>query len=232
MGGSAFWAGRVSVDAFTWRVRIRMDLSSGGADGMTLLLHNDPRGILALGASGGALGYAGSASATGTFVSGVSITQGVGIRLDTYTNTQASTVGLITGGVIVNPGGEFVSPSDFSNGNPFDIVLQYSATSNNLTAVITEVRATGGNVTARYSWIVNIKSAVGCDPAVIGCFAYYGATAATGGSFQRHSLESSAFLSTWPSITPTASQTATSTASPSQTATSTASPSQTQVSAR
>lgn len=58
MRGSAFWGGKVLTDAFVWRSTIKIDqVVATGADGMALVLHNDPRGPFAVGAAGSGLGY-------------------------------------------------------------------------------------------------------------------------------------------------------------------------------
>ena len=52
----------------------------GAADGMAWVVHNDPRGVTAVGATGGALGYAGTVLQQ--------INASAGFRFDTYSNVR------------------------------------------------------------------------------------------------------------------------------------------------
>lgn len=133
---------------------------------MAFVLHRDARGILALGGSGGSLGY-GDGALNGVERAG--LYPSVGVRFDTYTTTTASTIGLVTDGFIQTGAGEFASPFPFTSGNYFDVVLTWSASNNNLTAVVSENVLSSGIVrTFSRSWIVDIKQTLGCDTTVAG----------------------------------------------------------------
>ena len=59
--GSTCWGGPLATDFFTMTFLFKIDQpgAPGVADGMTFMVHTDPRGSTALGGTGGSLGYAG-----------------------------------------------------------------------------------------------------------------------------------------------------------------------------
>ena len=61
--GAAWWPGKVYVDQFVATFRFSLEqLASNNliADGLAFVLHNDPRGVDAIGTSGGNCGYGGT----------------------------------------------------------------------------------------------------------------------------------------------------------------------------
>jgi hypothetical protein len=133
---------------------------TGSADGTTFVIQNDPRGLTALGAAGGALGYGG-------------ITNSVAIEFDLYTNgSHLSTTKLFTGGNTDKTGAIDMGPSGITlgNGDPLQVTLTYDGTALNETVLDT---ITGAIFFHSYS--VNLATVIG------GPSAYVGFTGGTGG---------------------------------------------------
>lgn len=94
---------------FTYRA---MNTSGTNNLGATFTLHNDPRGIEALGGSAGAFGFGGG--------SNVRIENSAAVSFSLRQNTS----GFFTGGVI-GGGAPSVDPIDLDSGNPIEVVLEY-----------------------------------------------------------------------------------------------------------
>ena len=138
------------------------------ADGIAMILQNDPRGINALGGGGGNLGY-------GT---GSQITNSVGIGLNIYSNANPLGTGAGTGvyelynGNIVAAG----TPSStfFGSGDAINVDVYYNGL-NTLTATFSDTTA-NLTYTTSYSLPSNIATLVS------GTSAYIGFTGADGGA--------------------------------------------------
>ena len=83
--GTAMSTGRLDVrQNFTIAFDVNLGTSDGGADGAAFVLHNDPRGVNAIGAPGSGLGIGG-------------IQNGLAIEFDTYNSSAAN---LRDGGIL------------------------------------------------------------------------------------------------------------------------------------
>lgn len=175
---------------------------------MAFVLHRDTRGLSALGATGGAIGYVG-------------ITPSVALRVNTYSGRTNYSVGVSTGGVI---SGGFAGQNidsqpdrlDLGNGNWFESRLQYSGATKVLRLTMRELCGRETCPVRTFSFNVDIQAALGCTAGVQGCLATVGFTAGCGTFFARFLVGSL----TWSELEATATQT------PSQTPTNTASISQ------
>ena len=105
--GGAWLSSPVNVsDDFTFTFTFAISDSPGGADGLTFVMHNDPRGANSLGGHGSGLGYSG-------------IQNSVGVRFDTWNNGHMSSIGLITGGYLDSDYAGIESYFDWSSGHDF-----------------------------------------------------------------------------------------------------------------
>ncbi len=165
--GSVFTKTKVPTTAFTTTFLLRdQAVNAGGADSLSFVLQNDPRGPAALGDGGGAGGYGGNAK----------IVNSIAVKFDLWTNgTHAPMTGLFTGGqtpasdntsdVAVTGGLSFLS------GDPIQVTLTYNGTT------LTEsLRDTVTGQTFTYDWVVNLAQVLG------GTTAYAGFTGGTGGA--------------------------------------------------
>jgi len=148
---------------------------NNSADGITLILQNDPRGLSALGDAGGALGYAG----------GAAVTNSAGLALNIYPgNAQNGPKGIAAcaGGYINFPYTD-VAPVTLDSGNPIDVNLTYDG--NTVTAVLAEQ----GTANTR-----TLSFFVGSLPSLItGNAAYLGFTGSTGGVNARQDVSNFSF---------------------------------------
>ncbi len=136
---------------------------TGSADGATFVLQNDPRGLAALGASGGALGYGG-------------ITNSVAVMFDLYSGgSHASTTKLLTGGSTDKTGAIDMGPSGITlgNGDPLSITIAYDGASTITEMVMDTV--TGRVFSHAYTLTMTLAQIIG------GPAAYAGFTGGTGG---------------------------------------------------
>ena len=149
----------------------------GMADGMAFVLHNDPRGLNALGANGGSLGYGGS---TGTAI----------------TPSAAFEINLYAGGGSLIPGTNFVTNGAQGNynptgsitlsiGSPIQVVLTYDSTAQTLTESLTDIRS-GASFTRVHSGI-NLA-------ATLGATALLGFTGGTGGMTSTQTISNFQFI--------------------------------------
>jgi hypothetical protein len=180
-GGSAMYETKFSsANDFhvNMYVKISTASSSTPADGMAFVMHNDPRGVTALGSFGGGIGYQG-------------ITNSVTVEFDTYqnggdpagphiaitkggdpTHTDATNSGLpVVQFSALNP------PLTPTNGTPFYIWIDYTASSH-LLAVFVSATSTKP-ATASLSSTLNLATLLGSD-------FYVGYTASTGGAWDKH----------------------------------------------
>jgi hypothetical protein len=160
--GSFYATSRVPVAVFGVSFVLQDRPVTGSADGLTFVLHNDPRGLTALGDAGGALGYGG----------GAAITPSVAIKFDLYSQgSHNSTTGLYTNGATGATGQIRMDPTIVLGSNhPIRVILTYDGT--RLTEIVTDL-VTGGTFMTTYT--VNIAAILGTN------MAYAGFTGGTGG---------------------------------------------------
>jgi len=194
--GSAYYQEPVRVETgFDTVIRFQMtQLSGGGADGMTFVIHNDPRGSAALGLSGGEMGYSGTGAPAGT-----AIANSLVFELDTYlSGTQgdlsANEVSVHTNGTGDNSNYEssalaHVSPTiGLSDGQVHILRVHYVPGTlevylDDLTTPLLSMVydfGTGGN------WVGG--GAVGGLSLLSGGKAWIGFSAATGGAWENHDV--------------------------------------------
>jgi hypothetical protein len=154
---SVFFNNQVGVGPFSTTFVLR---DQGGADGLSFVMQSDPRGITALGASGGGEGYAG-------------IVNSIAIKFDLYTDgSQMSETGLFTGGQSPDsdPGDVSLAPINLHSGDPIQVMLTYDGAA--LMEVVTDLTT---NQMFSHSYTLNLAQVIG------GNSAYVGFTAGTGG---------------------------------------------------
>jgi hypothetical protein len=130
------------------------DIGGGGADGMGVVIHNDPRGATALGGGGGGMGYPG-------------ITPSAGILFTIYNN---SAVSFQANGTTTEPYAP-TAPVNIAGGNPIDVVIEYRQGIIQLSLTDTVTSATF-NATVE---VGDLSALVGGETA------YIGVTGASGG---------------------------------------------------
>jgi hypothetical protein len=180
-GGSAMYETKFSSSNdfhVNMYVKISTASSTTPADGMAFVMHNDPRGVTALGSFGSGIGYQG-------------ITNSVTVEFDTYQNggdPAGPHIAITKGGDpthtdATNSGLPVVQfsaltpPLTPTNGTPFYIWIDYSATSH-LLAVYVSSTSTKPS-TASLSATLNLAT-------VLGSTFYVGYTASTGGAWDKH----------------------------------------------
>lgn len=178
--GTVMWPGMFFADAWSANIKFKIDLVTGGADGMTIFLTSAAAGASSLGTSGGGLGYGG-------------IGRSVAIRFDTYVSSSTSTLGILYNGSIPSAGGEIpvLGVFNWMSGNVFDVVWAYipGATPNSVGNMTLRVQETVTNGAIRnYFFAVNLFSYLCPGQTSPGCMAWFGASAGTGGSSQRHQI--------------------------------------------
>ncbi len=166
-GSSAFYNTPVSTGQFTTTFTLKdQAVNGGGADSLSFVLQNDPRGLAALGDGGGAGGYGG----------GNKIVNSIAIKFDLWTNgTHVPTTGLFTGGQSpASPNGQDVTVTggvSFLSGHPIRVTLTYDGAA--LTETLTD---TTTNATFSHTYLLNLPQVIG------GYFAYAGFTGGSGGA--------------------------------------------------
>jgi hypothetical protein len=167
--GSIFTKTKLSDTSFTTTFLLRdQAVNAGGADSLSFVLQNDPRGAGALGNGGGGGGYQG-------------INNSIAIKFDLWSNgSHVPTTGLFMNGQAINsdnPGDVTVTGGlSFLSGNPIQVTLTYNGTT------LTEsLRDTVTGQVFTYDWVVNIPLILGggTTPATT---AYAGFTGGTGGA--------------------------------------------------
>jgi fibronectin-binding autotransporter adhesin len=131
------------------------------ADGITFTLQNDPRGNMAVGGTGGGLGY-------GPNNNGSSINMSASVQFNIYTGNTVGTA-FATNGLIAND--MTTGTVSLNDGNPHQITLVYNAQNQSLTE---EIYEGGTNLFETVYNNVNFSSIVG------GTSAYVGFTGGTG----------------------------------------------------
>lgn len=150
---SAFFDTRVSTaGSFAVGFTYRPPAGTGSADGIAFVLHNDPRGAAARGATGGALGYGGTGG----------ITNSVAVAFNIFASSSVGT-GLFMNGTVGSY--QSVSPVNLNSGNPIRVTLLYDAQAHRLTEILSE-QNTSNTFTTSYS--VNLAAVLGDSQAYVG----------------------------------------------------------------
>lgn len=144
--------------------------TTASADGAALVFQTDPRGVAAIGAAGGSLGYGGSGAVTPSAAFEMNLYGGSGISYQT---------GGTTGGY------QGTGNLNLASQNPIHVTVRYSAGS--LSATLQD--STASTATFR-TFAANIPTAVG------GSTARVGFTAGTGGLTATQSVQNFTFTST------------------------------------
>ncbi len=181
--GSAWFNSPVDITKFT--NDFAFQLENADADGITFTIQNS--GTTALGASGGALGYAG-------------IVKSVAIKFDLYNNNGEGDDSI---GIYQNGASPFVPSIDLSgsgidlhNGDTFSVHMSYNGTTLAMSIIDGVTGAVYNN-----SWAVNIPQVIGSNTA------YVGFTGGTGGMTASQKITTWSFLSSGGSQQATASPT-------------------------
>jgi hypothetical protein len=162
--GGAFFSTPVNAEAFTTDFTFR--LVNATADGFTFCLQNDPRGVYALGSTGGELGYGQAARA--------SIKQSVAIKFDLDNNAGEgyNSTGLYTDGQHPTyPAIPLGSAINLHSGRMYNVHMQYAQS----TLLLLILDAADSTKAFARTFSVDIPSIVG------GSTALAGFTGATGG---------------------------------------------------
>lgn len=147
------------------------------ADGVTFVLQNDPRGIMALGDSGGAFGYGGGAAIVNSGAAQFNIFGGAG-------GGRGIAFGL-NGSI---PGNMGTGNVDLSSGDPIQVSLSYDGVARTLTETLTD--STTNNTFTNTFYGIDYQSLVG------GTSAFVGFTGGTGGLNATQTIGSFQFSST------------------------------------
>ena len=172
--GAVWYFGTVDISQ-SWEMTadVLLGANNGGADGMVFVLRNPSSSTL--GGNGGTMGYSGTNS----------ITQSIGIQMDTY---QASGqgdpwydhLGITSNGFVAHNGGNAIAGpvaadpafGNIENNQEYQLRVTYSAT--------TQVMTVYWDCVERLSAVVDIESYTGTNEVK------WGFTAATGGANNQH----------------------------------------------
>lgn len=195
--GAAYYSTAVRVgQGFDTTFRFQMTaLGGGGADGMTFVVHNDPRGVAAMGIGGGELGY----GATATSPPGTAIANSIVLELDTWLSggegdLSANTVSVHTNGPGDNDNDESYSlaqvipPQNLSDGAIHTARMQLTGGLLNvyLDDLNTPLISVPYDIEFGGNWSGGGPVAgLTLQP---GGLAYVGFTAATGGAWEAHDV--------------------------------------------
>jgi hypothetical protein len=157
---SAFNSAIQNVTSFTVTYTYT-DVGGGGADGAAFVLQNDPRGVTALGDSGGAIGYAGTAT-----------TKIVNSAADAFNIFNVSGSGYSING---NKETGSTVPVDVRSGNPIEVTLRYG----NGPTLTETLHDTVTGATSFKAYAANIPAAVGGSTALVGFTGGTGGVAST-----------------------------------------------------
>ena len=135
--------------------------ATAGADGTTLILQNDPRGVNALGDAGGSFGYGGAAA----------ITPSVAVQLNIY---GASYTGL---GIDGSLSAFNLVPVNLSDGDAIAVTVSYDPTAHAVSEMLVDSTA-GTNYSMTYTGI-DLASLLGGNTAYVGFSGGTGGVAST-----------------------------------------------------
>ena len=181
-GGSAMYETKFnSASDFHVNMYVKISTTSSPqpADGMAFIMHNDPRGVTALGGLGIGVGYAG-------------IVNSVTVEFDTYQNTtygdppsphiaitkggDANHTDAVNSGLPVVQFSSLNPPLNPTSGTPFYIWIDYSAASNLLNVYVSATSTKPA--TASLSATLNLAT-------LLGSSFYVGYTGSTGGAWDK-----------------------------------------------
>jgi hypothetical protein len=135
------------------------DVGGGVADGMAFVVQNDPRGVAALGANGGSLGYDGGAN--------VNIKNSVAMLLNLYSGSPGGASGILftTNGVGATTNTPYVStaPVNLDAGNPIAVNLHYNG--GRMQVTLSDLVASNTYTT---NFALNLPALVGANAAWVG----------------------------------------------------------------
>lgn len=180
--GSAFTASTITLGsdasfsaAFAFNFN---QLGGGGADGMVFTLQTNGN---TAGSNGQGLGYSGLANS-------------VGVKFDTYQNTgdlSSNFLAVVTGGNI-NGVSSVASPYNLKSGSTLYAFIDYNGVTDNLQVRLSNT--TSRPDAALISYTVDVPALLGSSNA------YVGFTAATGGSYENHDVQSFQFRDSYAPI--------------------------------
>jgi hypothetical protein len=156
--GSGFFTDRRHIDDGFTAIFDFQVTESGGADGFAFVLHNDPRGVAALGAGGGGLGY-------------MTITKSVAVKFDMWPGINQT--GLYTNGdqPMDDPADprnrEVPAAFDIDGGSVLRVTLSYDPDTARLTQTVDDLDnpATAPFLT---SYVLDLEEVLGDDCAYVG----------------------------------------------------------------
>lgn len=161
------------------------DVGGGGADGAAFVMQNDPRGVAAIGNSGGGLGYGADAAAP-------LITPSVAHEINVYNGHVVGT-NFVNG--TTNPGtNNFLStsPVNVASGNPIDVTISYDPTGGG-TVTETDIDSV---TQALYVHVYTVGDLTDPSTGVGGTTAYVGFTGGTGGATATQTITNFAYGTT------------------------------------
>jgi hypothetical protein len=175
---SVFATAQQNINAFTTTFTYT---KSGSADGVTFVVHRDPRGLTALGGGGGSLAYGGTGAITPSFVLAINI----------YNGHPYGTEFLTNGTIDFNYTQTHINTS--LNNTPITVTITYYG-GRTLTATLTQ----GSNSeTKTFTFATNLATLLG------GSTAYVGFTGATGGANSTQDILSWTYAPLTPPDVPT-----------------------------
>lgn len=145
-----------------------------GADGMTFVMHQDPRGAAALGDAGGGIGYGGTAKITPSII----------VEMDTYKNAydlNANHIGVMVDGNEQDHKAVFTPLFNMKTvGAPFYVWIDYTASLTKLDVYISQTATKP--VLPQLTYLVNVAQKFNNQPF------YMGFTGSTGGAQSQHEI--------------------------------------------
>jgi glucose/arabinose dehydrogenase len=184
--GSAFYTTPIAVNADTsFQTQFQFNLSggTGGADGFTFVIQNDPDGASAIAEGGGNLGYGSGTNA---------ITASLAIEFDTYQNgwdTGSNQVSILRDGGITVPLAVATPTLDLNSGSNVNAWVDYDGATNRLDVFLSS--GTTKPTTALLSQTIDLST-------VVGSRAFVGFTGGTGGLSNAQDINQWQFSSTDP----------------------------------
>jgi glucose/arabinose dehydrogenase len=166
--GSGFFNSALTLDNdASFRSAFAFQIAAGtGADGLTFVVQNDPRGATAIGGSGASLGYTG-------------ITNSVAVEFDTFPSAgdpNNNHISLVSGTTTFKT----AAPSfDLNSGTRYYAWVDYNG--------VSDVLAVYVSTTATKPALALMKTTVDLE-VVVGTQAFFGFTAATGGLNDSHRI--------------------------------------------
>ncbi len=162
--------------SFSAYFQFRVAGNVNGADGFTFVIHNDPRGLLALGEGGGQLGYGAEGGGP------LRIVNSLAVEFDNYRNPvdpNNNHVGIDTNGSVSSLV-TAVPPFDINSGTSYYAWVDYDGTTNTLEVFVNTTDTKPASALITHT--IDITSLVGEK-------AYIGFSGATGGMSNQHLIE-------------------------------------------